>query len=1176
MAFAKKKRFSDSFTSSFAVLIFAGLLFALGAQSLFAQTGHANIVGVVTDSQGAVIAGATVTATNQETGVATPTTTNGAGSYSIIQLIPGTYTIKVEKEGFSSQQQTNYTLVAEQNAGVNFTLNPGKVTENVTVQAGAIMVHTETAELGQTINEHSITELPLNGRNPASLVLLTPGTVDIESGIRNQGIQTYTTSPAETSASTNGGRAGSTLYLLDGAYNMDNYQLAAAPFPNPDAVEEFSVIGNNFDPRYGFTPGGVVSIVTKSGTNNWHGDAFDFLRNGGFNAKDYFSQETNKIHRNQFGGSIGGPLVKDKLFIFGNYQGTREDIFYAGSNGYIPTTAMMNGDFSAFCGDGTAASFDAEGLCKDRSSTGLVEHQIYVPNSGGYPDVGVPLSTIQSPTFGGYYPFNKISNNPSAPQLDTAAVNLAKVAFNGLTTLNSYGSVNGVGYFSRHNSNEETFRGDYNLNEKNRIFAKGFLNFFNQPPVGGENLVQTDRSWVNHYQNYSGTWTWTVSPRIVNNVTFAYTRMYDNSNSGEKINGKGICFSQFIAVADSTLTPCSIMEMDIGGGYESTGGPPINTQNFNAINRYTWGISDNVQLTSGKHLVALGVDVLRQYWYMITDWSSLPRISFGGGPDGYFSGQGFSDFLLGQESYYYQDGGANAIVHAWMIAPYAADQIKLKPNLTLSAGLRWEPWIAPVIASGRTSYYDPGHQSTRYPNAPLGMLFPGDAGVPSAGAPSDYKKFFDPRLGLAWQPKAVPNTSIRAAFGMYATPIDYSTWNHVQEMAPFSPSYSFSSTTTLPGASAPIGIIPFDNPWSVYTPLGGQNPFPAQFANPGAAPGSSAPFSPPINILSAFALNYTDGRTYTWNASIEHQFGRNWLARAAYVASESDHQSYQNEANPGPTVCGPVSTTCAQVTQFPLRNDPNRFGTIDLSYSEGTASYQSGQFTLERKMSHGLQFTANYTYSHNIDIESTGLGIDTGVLQNIQCIRCNRSNSYIDVPQVFTANFVYETPTLAGWNEVEKLALGGWQLSGIYRAESGFPFSIWSNIESSWTYNGGQDHAVFASGVTKAKIHPGQIHGYIDPSSFDPAGPPQGSNGLGRTPPGVYTPGQNDWDLGMTKNFRFTERYRFQFRWEMFNAFNKTSLGVPAHSFPSGSFGNIYGTGPFPSRVMQGAVKLFF
>ena len=764
-------------------------------------------------------------------------------------------------------------------------------------------MHTESAELSQTINERAIDELPLNGRNPASLVLLTPGTMDA-STIPGVSYQTYTTFPTETGASSNGGRNGSTLYLLDGAYNVDNYDLAAAPFPNPDATQEFTVIGNNFDARYGFTPGGVVSIVTKSGTNSWHGDIFEFVRNGDFNAKDYFTGQTNEVHRNQFGGSIGGPIVRDKLFVFGNYQGTRQSIFNSQSTGYVWTPAMINnGDFSAYCQSGFT-----NGLCNDRTTgpdpnnpngpaVPYVTDQIYTANFNnpvGFPASGVPLSEITTsgvssgagPTQTiGYYPNNMVPVSSFSPQ----AVALANVLATGLTPLNQYGSITGAGYPTLNDYDEFTIRGDYNLNEKNRISGRVYDNFFNQPAYSGGNAVSTNRSWLVNWQSYAGTWSWTISPHIVNNMTGSYSRMYDTSNSGLLIGGKRICYSQFINVVDPN-TPCSIEELTINGGYQSAGGFPINTQNFNGINRWTGGFSDSLSISKGKHLMVAGVDVLRQYWYENTDWTALPFVDFKGGPQGQFTGNGFSDFLLGYTSNFEQGGGESNATNSWMIAPYFADQIKLTSHLTMSVGVRWEPFISPVPASGREAIWDPGQQSTRYPNAPLGMLFPGDPGVPSTGTRSDYKRFFDPRFGLAWQPKSLPNTSIRVAVGLYATPIEYSSWNHAADTEPFSPIYNFTTTGSVNGA--PVPIIPFANPWSVFAPTGGASPFPP-FPSPGTSPSSSATFITPVLINSGFALNYTDGRTYTWNMSIEHQFGSNWLAKAAYVASESDHQSYE-------------------------------------------------------------------------------------------------------------------------------------------------------------------------------------------------------------------------------------------------------------------------------------------
>lgn len=332
--------------------VIAGLAWLLFLSALaFGQGGKASITGLVTDGSGATIAEAAVTVTNTETGFSQSASSNATGIYSLLFLPIGAYRISAQRPGFKSEMRTGVTLTADEAATIDFQLSVGQVSEQVSVSADAQLLETENAALGQVINERAIEELPLNGRNPASLVLLTTGTVDIlQTGAVVK--QSYTTFPTETGASANGGRQGSTYYLLDGAINMDNYHLLAAPFPNPDATQEFRVVGNNFDARYGFAPGAVVSIVTKSGTNEWHGNAFEFLRNGDLNARDFFYAGRDELKRNQFGGSLGGPLIKNKLFIFGNYQGTTERRQVAGTTAFVPSDAMLGGDFSALLQNG--------------------------------------------------------------------------------------------------------------------------------------------------------------------------------------------------------------------------------------------------------------------------------------------------------------------------------------------------------------------------------------------------------------------------------------------------------------------------------------------------------------------------------------------------------------------------------------------------------------------------------------------------------------------------------------------------------------------------------------------------------------------------------------------------------------------------------------------------------
>jgi len=1167
------------------LLCVTGLVCLFSMPQLLAQrAGQATISGAVTDQSGAVVPGAVVTATNQGTGVSSTAQTNSAGQYVFPYLPLGTYTVHVKKEGFQTEVANDVVLAAEQEAGLNFTMKPGQVNEQVEVQANAQGVETETAALSEVVDNRSVNELPLNGRNPADLVLLTPGTTQLLNPNPNAAQlsdvgqhQGYTTFPIETGATSSGGRQGSTVYFLDGAYNQDNYHLLAAPFPNPDATQEFKVIGNNFDARYGFTEGGVVSIVTKSGTNDWHGDVFEFIRNYAVNGTDYFSQSTDLLKRNQFGGSLGGPIKKDKLFVFGNYQGTRQRTSHLSGTGYVPTVAMQQGDFSAYCQTGFSSSSSAlPGLCNDRDSTGtLVEHQLFVPSSNAYQGYSKSGTSLASIAAGAYYQNNFIDPTTFAP----ASVTLASLM--PTNTVNKYGALNVAGWPNINDFNEETFRSDYNVSEKQKISGRAFINYFNQPPTS-INFLSTDRSWIAHWQSYAGTWTYTFNPNVVNTVTGSYSRLYDHSNSGIKVNGQTICYSKLIQVNEPN-TPCSIESFGAGGGYD-LGGIPFNAQNFNAINRYTWGVSDSVSIVKGRHMIVAGVDVLRQYWYENTDWLGLPIVGFGGGPNGQFTGSGFADFLLGDLSSFEQGGGESNEIHAWMIAPYVADQFKVKPNLTLDFGVRYEPWIGPNVTGGRIASYVPGQQSTRYPNAPLGMIFAGDRGLPSGGVPSNYKKFFDPRFGFAWQPKALSNTSVRGAFGMFANPMDYANFNHASDMAPFSPTFSFNAGdvgTCLASSGAcignKIGFIPFQTPWSVFSPTAGASPFPP-FAAPGSVPSSSVGITFPLSIGDGFTTNFVEGRTYTWNLSIEHEFGNSWLTKAAYVGAETDHQPIASDANYG---------------QFFGVGDPNNgarlnpnFGQVLIVNSNGTANYQAAEFTLNRRFANGLQFNANYTYSHTIDWYTTATTAFTGGIFDPKCLKCNRANSSIDVPQAFNLSFIYSTPKLQhrGMNAV----LGGWQISGIWQAHSGNPTWLVSGTTTAWDTRG-QDYPTYAAGHDSVTTKdwrnayqghaglPGSTSSYLDASEF--VATPQGQKGgIGRNPTGMFYPGWNNWDTSLSKSFNLTERLGMQFRWEMYNAFNRETFHDFDNCWCGGNnptFGQFYDSASTP-RTMQLAVKLSF
>jgi hypothetical protein len=365
-----------------------------------------------------------------------------------------------------------------------------------------------------------------------------------------------------------------------------------------------------------------------------------------------------------------------------------------------------------------------------------------------------------------------------------------------------------------------------------------------------------------------------------------------------KVNGQPICFSQIINVADPSTTPCSIEALNINGGYGSNG-IDIPTQNFNGINRYTYGFSDSLSISKGRHLIVAGVDVLRQYWYENTDWLALPIIEFGGGPQGQFTGSGFADFLLGDVSKYEQGGGESNQIHAWMAAPYVADQIKVKPNLTLSLDFAMSLGLPRSLLLGASPRSFLGSRALVIRMLRWGWFFLVTRESQALARQATIRSFFDPRVGIAWQPSALPNTSIRAAFGVYATPIDYSSWNHASDTQPFSPTFTFNTGSIV--NNSPIPIIPFSDPWSVFSPTGNVSPFPP-FANPGSAPDSSATFTAPVDIvrrlrrttrlveptLGISALNINSVRT-GWRE--RPMLPASQITRCTHVTTTSDNSS---------------------------------------------------------------------------------------------------------------------------------------------------------------------------------------------------------------------------------------------------------------------------------------------
>jgi hypothetical protein len=1060
----------------------------------------AQMAGTVEDGKGAVISGATVLIVSQDTGATRLIKTDGSGEFVAPALEPGHYRVTITARGFETFAAKDITLHVGAKVNFNFVLRIGDVSETVTVTTSGELINTTSAEISSVVNEHAITELPLNGRDPSTLVLLSPGTTNV---LNTAGglFQTVYSFPNETGASANGGRQGSTYYLLDGAPNMDTSLALAMPFPNADATQEFRVITNNFDAQYGASPGAVVSIQTRSGTNNFHGGLFEFTRNNDMNAANYFTHAVDTLKRNQFGGEIGGRILKNKLFFFYNYQGTRSVSEGASNTVYTPTAAMLSGDFSA------------------------------VPKM-----LGLPFATV-----GGK------PNQVDPALFSKAAVTIAETGLP-LGQNPASGQVNYESGITVNRFNESTARLDYDLSSSRRFSLRTFENFFNQPAADTNgNMLSVVLNEPMNFYNEALSHTWTINSTTVNVLTGFWTQ-FDGRGSAaiNDSSGQPMCLSRYIAVNELS-GQCYLDGLNVTNGFTVPYAEP--SQKL----RTTFGAIESITKTISKHTFSAGVDFIHQYLQVTSQYPSQPIVSF----SGIYTGFGLADFLLGDVSTFTQGAFLVQGLSGWQIGPFLQDQFRVLLNLTVTAGLRWDPDLAPPLLAGQGGAFHPGQQSRVFPNAPTGLVYAGDAGVSTSLRPSGYK-YFDPRLGVAWQPSWLHNTSLRAAFGLFQAPLLFSDYAHTPEVAPFDPVYTFPGSPSSP--------VSFQNPWANNPATNYTSPFPPFSSLVRPAANTAVPT--PVTVSAIFANNFKLGITQSWNISLERQIKTNLALHLAYVGSETFHQAEVMDQNPGIYANGGLRTTY-----------PN-FGGILTIFSNGTASYNSLQVGIERRLSEGLQCQSYFTWSKAIDLaphaDISIASYGSPELGDPFNLRWNRGISAMNVPLISITNFIYMTPSLHGYNGLLKNVLGSWQMSGIVTFQSGPPFSITggSGNNSEALQNGDRADAVVGQPLN---VHRGNktqwLKQYFNPLAFTVNAP----GTFGDTGKNILTgPAVATADLGIAKNWMLGNNTKLQFRWEAFNAFNHASFSTPINSPTASNFGQITSIGAIPPRVLQGSLKLTF
>ncbi len=1053
---------------------------------LAAQYTTATFSGTVVDSTNAMLPDSTVTMRNVDTGFKQTVNSDVTGAFLFSRLPVGNYELRVERAGFSAYVQTGITLTVNQVATQTVELKVGQVTERITVESDVDLVVTQTGTVSQLVDQKRVVELPLNGRMAQTLVFVAAGTVDLgRNGCRicgHGGVY-----PGEQTANVNGAGMGQVNYQLDGAGHNDTYLNANVPFPNPDAVQEFNLQASNFTAEYGNAAGGIVNIVTRSGTNEIHGSLFEFLRNGKLNARNFFAPAQDTLKRNQFGGSAGGPIVRNKLFYFGTYQGTRVASQAAGRVAFVPTEAERRGDFSSIT----------------RQLVDPVTRQPFpgnqIPASRISPVANFFLKSIPLPNRGG-----------------------RELNFVGTNTIET--------------ENQFMVKADYNLT-RHQISGRYFFTDFDRPAVipASNILAASNAGNAVRVQNIALNHNYTLSPTLLINTTFGLNRQRGGSLSSSPFGypDAGVKIS---SARSSELKAPPEIQLSVTGGFG------INTNHLGDFDRGDFTIRENVTKISGKHEFHFGGEAVRLSNHIINTFRMDGNFSF----NGQLSGDGLADFITGRSSSFTQGGGEFKDLKGTKWSLFAQDNWRATGRLTLNLGVRWDPYFPYYDRQGRVVCFQPGVVSTRYPNAPAGMIYGGvdhDKTCPVGGSDANVGNIA-PRIGFAYRLTNDGKTSLRGGAGYFYTPIQASAFNPFTNIAPFAPGFTFTD-------------VDFSDP---FGSAGVINPFPEQYGP--SVPGAAVKFTTPTEIRATFAKDFRTPLLTTWNLTLERQFRADWVFRAAYIGNKGTYMfaAAENGGEFNPAIYAPGTST---VGNTQARRFYKNFSRIGLYESNNNTNYHSLQLNAEKRYARGLSLLASYTWSKKFD--------DYGWTNPFNR-RFDYGLSREDVPHNFKLSNVWQAPNLKVSGFAGKI-LNGWMLNSIVTWQSGFPFSIASGRDNSFS-GVSRDRADFRGG--KANLGSDRSHGdmvarYFDISLFTPnAVGTFGNSGKNN----IRGPGFFNTDLGILKATNVTERVSVQFRTEMFNVFNNVNFNGPNSNQSAAQFGRI--TSSLDPRILQFGIKLLF
>jgi hypothetical protein len=1174
-------------------LLSAAAIFLAGAIAWCAVTG--GISGVVTDPSGAVIAGATVTATNTAQGLQVKSTTDAQGFYNFPRLAVGSYDIQVELQGFAPQKKSGIAVDADAAVRMEFSLQVAEQSQEVTVSESANEVHVETSstQVGEVVSQKEMTAVALNGRSYTDLLALQPGIVPMST----QTPQSVVMAGASVAIAPSGGlnpgnqsisgqREDANGFLVNGGDVKELMNGGTAIIPDLDSIAEFRVLTNNFDAEYGNYSGGIVNVVTRSGSNAFHGSAFEFLRNTDLDARNFFSPQRGFYRQNQFGGTVGGPIRKNKIFFFLDYQGTRNAQGLDTGLIQVPTLSERTGNFSdaASTLTGFVSGPNIAKILTNKLGYNVISGEpYYTPGCGSsscvFPGAVIPQTVWAAPA-SHLLPYIPLPNDgPSTFTTGAYGEILRDDKGSARVDVDAgrWGSISAYDFFD-----------DYHLNNPYPSGQGGAT----VPGFAGLNLGRSQLMSVSD--------TKTFGPTMVNEARISFMR--DANSVGQPAEGVGPSLASQ-GFETGVGTP-GIVPLDPKiEGIENVifnsfvmGLPITNLAQFN--NTYAW--NDIFTKVLGTHSIKAG---------FIGSYEQVnvhPDPEFNGGFTfaGQETGNDFADFFVGVASLFNQASSQAYYLRHHYAGGFVQDSWRATKSLTINYGVRWD-WMTFWSEKYRQiPTFIPGEQSQVYTQAFPSLVYVGDKGVPSTLVPSSNR--FSPRIGVAYSPGATDgllrkitggpgNSSIRAGYGIYYSGIEGNTMAIDEPQPPYGLSY------TSPGP--PLFATPY------ITAANGQflgNPFPLHVPSLNTSinnPNTTQNFSIFIPQQGMTAPVPWDTYPYTehYFLSFQRQFGQKMMLSASYVGNQSHHLLLVYSANPGnPGLClslsqpkdvKPNTPTCGpfgeettyysasgQVYNGTRQGLGPDFGNDDYDATVGNASYNALEVTL-RYTTPSLSFLLGYTWSKSID-QASSIS-DPG---NPYDLEATRALSAFDIPQNFVASFQYNLPFERFFGHSKGLTTG-WQLSGIGRFNSGFPVSLHSDGDNSLmgsNPNGVNNYSLDLPDYTGAPLdlngNPRNGKPYFNVSLLDPAfvlnAPGTPGNASRRS---FIGPGEINFDLALLKTIKFTESKTLQIRFEAFNAFNHTNFFGPIAvngDISSVLFGQVVNAAP--PREVQVAAKFFF